>query len=190
MKPAIALCVLAFVAGCNPPSDPAPQVEPPTADAPAIDFAGWPSVTERPFWVEIPIAELCVEVTLDEERAMEAGRTRRHGPHYRPAIVVRVSPPALDAFRAGGPLTAGAVVVKEKHPDEAAATPPTAYAAMVKREAGYDPQNGDWEYLYEEVGPPRRVSRGRMETCIDCHRRAGGTDYLFRTYLKSKRRAD
>ena len=183
MKPTSALLAIALAAGCGPP----PEAEQPPPDGPAIDFAGWPAATARPYRVEIPVTALCIAPTPEEQRDMEAARVQRHGPHYRPSIVVRVSPAALDAFRAGRPLPVGAVVVKEKHPDEAAAGPPTEYAAMVKREPGYDPANGDWEYLFEATGPPRHVTRGRLAECVDCHRRAGGTDYLFRPYLKAHR---
>lgn len=65
--------------------------------------------------------------------------------------------------------------------------------AMVKREAGYNPDGGDWEYVvmpndgsndYEANPngklPPESAEgmRGKLANCMGCHS-AGGDDYLF-----------
>ena len=107
----------------------------------------------------------------------------------RGAVVVRVNPVGVDRFKAGQPVPAGTVVVKEKYPEYSPNTPPVAVAAMVKREPGYDPENGDWEYAYEQRWPEaeRKVVRGKLRSCIDCHQGARDTDYLFRPYLRASR---
>jgi len=71
--------------------------------------------------------------------------------------------------------------VKVKHwdPDKS----PTAVAAMVKRDAGYDSAHGDWEYVYTTLGEKPETQRGKLDTCITCHRIRAGQDYLFRTYF-------
>ena len=62
--------------------------------------------------------------------------------------------------------------------------------AMVKREAGYDPGNNDWEYLmigFDEendysthpFGMLDKANRGKLQGCIDCHAKAGGGDFLW-----------
>lgn len=62
--------------------------------------------------------------------------------------------------------------------------------AMVKREAGYDPENENWEYImlpYDETndysmhpfGQLEGSNRGKLQGCIDCHAKAGSGDYLF-----------
>ena len=60
-------------------------------------------------------------------------------------------------------------------------------AAMIKRESGYDPAHGDWEYRYDRRWPEadKGVVWGKLASCIDCHAR--GTDYLFRPYLAPAR---
>jgi hypothetical protein len=73
-------------------------------------------------------------------------------------------------------------VVKEKYADELASGPLHEYAAMLKREAGYDPDNGDWEYAYVTLAPDRKVVRGRLRECAGCHAAARDRDYLFRSY--------
>ena len=48
---------------------------------------------------------------------------------------------------------------------------------MKKREAGYDPENNDWEYV--TAGPAKGVRyQGKMSLCIDCHVDAE-KDYVF-----------
>jgi len=82
-------------------------------------------------------------------------------------------------------MPGGATIVKEKWDDERAKTP-VAYAAMIKREAGYDPQHSDWEYVYATLNEKGIVERGRLKSCIDCHAAAEKRDYLFRNWLDAK----
>ena len=59
-----------------------------------------------------------------------------------------------------------------------------AVGTMTKREPGYDPEYGDWEYGYRELkadAPPPTI--GKINSCIACHRTARQKDYLFRPYL-------
>ena len=62
--------------------------------------------------------------------------------------------------------------------------------AMVKREAGFDPTNQDWEYFmigFDEnndysvhpFGTLEGANRGKLQGCIDCHTKAGGGDFLW-----------
>src|SRR5262249_39822116 len=82
-----------------------------------------------------------------------------------------------------GAMPVGSVIVKEKLPD-LKDEKPFAYAGMIKREAGYDPNNGDWEYLYDPMRQGGKVERGKLTTGTACHRQAAAKDYLFRQYGK------
>jgi hypothetical protein len=190
VKQLLVLLAAAVVVGCQ---QPAPEPEPPPAAselprAPApspgvgIRFEYWPTATERPIPIDPAFFADCAPYTYVGQE-QEAGR-KRHGPHHAPSIVVRVNPEAIEAFRAGlAPLPAGTTVVKEKHPDLAAKNPPAEYGAMIKREPGYDAAHGDWEYVFVTRGAEKMVTRGRIESCIDCHAHVKEKDYLFRTYL-------
>jgi hypothetical protein len=174
--PALLLAV-AMLPGCQrlkPPADPA-LVEP-------AEFSTWPSVTPRPIPVGLHLWRYCAAMPPAQE-----AEARRHGPHMGYSIVVRVSPEAAAAFREGKPLPAGAVVVKEKYADEAASGPLRAYALMIKRQAGYDPEGGDWEYAFVNLAPERKMSRGRLAKCAGCHASARDRDYLFRSYGDASR---
>ncbi len=59
---------------------------------------------------------------------------------------------------------------------------------VLYRVKGYDPKNGNWYWMkYLENGTVVRTSpdqggrpiAGRVMTCIDCHRKAGGNDAVF-----------
>jgi len=139
-------------------------------------FAKWPSAYDRPIPVAPAAAAACSmgRIASDSEA--------KHGPHANHSMVVRVSPEAIGAFRAGKAMPAGAVVVKEKYPDDRAAGPPKEYGLMIKREVGYDPGNGDWEYAYVTSGAERKVTRGKLAQCATCHANVKDADYLFRSY--------
>jgi len=68
----------------------------------------------------------------------------------------------------------GAVIVKEKLADDGKVS---GVGGMIKRAAGYNASNGDWEYFY--YGKPGEFSSGRLRSCIDCHRAAKTNDYVY-----------
>lgn len=76
--------------------------------------------------------------------------------------------------------------------DGNATTMRTASFAMVKREAGYYPSGGDWEYVLmpfdanaDYTTHPNGsldgagASQGQLVSCVDCHTKARGSDFLF-----------
>jgi hypothetical protein len=192
MKRGFALLV--FLVGCQPPSTPvaespaAPVAETPPDSQPGsgIDFAGWPTATDHPVQVGPQFSADCRGPSPAELWLSEGGTTR-HGPHFEHSIVVRVNPGAMEEFKAvDKPLPLGTTVVKEKHAGMFAKGPPAEYGAMIKREPGYDPPHGDWEYLYVVQKPEKKVIRGKLQNCIECHSHVKDRDYVFRTYLPGK----
>lgn len=165
----------AILAGCHAPASPGTA---PALVEPAV-FATWPRVTEKPIPVSPRLSMLCAVLPADDARARHTAAIA--GSHLDHAIVVRVSPEAMAAYREGRELPAGAVVVKEKYDDPSASGPLRAYGVMIKRAAGYDPAGGDWEYAFATLGSDAASARGRLSGCAGCHAKARRTDYLFRT---------
>ena len=167
--------VAAALAGCHSPPSPGTA---PTLVEPSV-FATWPRVTEKPVPVSPVLSRLCSVVPASDAQRVAVSMV---GPHADHAIVVRVSPDAIEAYREGRPLPTGAVVVKEKYDDASASGPLQAYGVMIKRETGYDPGGGDWEYGFVTLASGATATRGRLAGCAGCHAKARERDYLFRTY--------
>jgi len=172
--------MVAVLAGCE--SVPEPP-SPPDTKSREVDYSTWASVAEEPYSVALPAAVACSPgISPAPGRDPEILRTDR-GPHADHAISVRVNPIGLEAFRARTPVPVGTVVVKEKMTGGKV----VAVGTMTKRETGYDPDHGDWEYGYRELkadAPP--PTTGKIESCVACHRLAEKKDYLFRPYLPHK----
>jgi len=82
----------------------------------------------------------------------------------------------------------GSVIVKEKLTTAKSATP-EMLTVMVKREAGYNPDSGDWEYMVFDGSGKTVQARGKLENCQACHRMDQDTDYVSRSYLPLELRA-
>ncbi len=76
----------------------------------------------------------------------------------------------------------GSVIVKEKL-FEAQALSPDLLTVMIKHGKGYNPENGDWEYMVTNGDGTILNGRGNLENCQACHFHNAKTDYIFRTYL-------
>ena len=140
-------------------------------------------MTKEPVDVDPQLAMLCIGIYPEH---VEDAR-KRSGPHAHTSIRIFMNDDAATAFRDQvAPYPVGSVIVKEKQGLEyhADATSPRQTAktsdgvgGMLKRAPGYDPRNGDWEYFYFEN--PTRIEQGRIDTCIECHRGAAATGYVF-----------
>jgi len=54
---------------------------------------------------------------------------------------------------------------------------------MVKREKGFNPENGDWEFLVIEGDMSKIRQREKTGSCVQCHSRQKANDFVFRSYL-------
>ncbi|MGI9456109.1 MAG: cytochrome P460 family protein, partial [Aeoliella sp.] len=122
----------------------------------------------------------CITPSAFIENARE-----RNGPHAFSKINIYMNDSAADTFAAiSKSYPTGSVVVKEKlgsTVDDLGTA--GGVGGMVKRKAGYDPENGDWEYFYFDT--PDNIESGRIESCVQCHQRAQETDYVFGTWKKT-----
>jgi hypothetical protein len=108
-----------------------------------------------------------------------------HEGDHEPAFChVYVTHDARKAMATGeGPYPRGAVVVKAKlkHPSGGDAT---LYTVMRKMPAGYDDEHGDWEYSVLDGTSKRVLARGRIESCLECHKEYAASDHVSRVYVK------
>lgn len=77
---------------------------------------------------------------------------------------------------------AGSMIVKEKLSDRSSSTP-ELLTAMVKREPGYNPESGDWEFVVLSGKADAITGRGKLTNCQACHLAYQRSDFVTRTYL-------
>jgi hypothetical protein len=129
-------------------------------------------MTAQPVPVEPIFMALCVDAGNSTDRAIKIA-----GPHAFTSVMIHMNDAAAAAFdKPGSAYPVGSVIVKEKRHGQGASKI-WGVGGMIKRAPGYDPQNGDWEYLY--VDGPDKLSSGRIASCIECHRRARASDFVF-----------
>lgn len=80
----------------------------------------------------------------------------------------------------------GSIIVRERH-DEELKPLPNKVIAMVKREAGFSPNTGDWEFFMFDGWTLALQLRETTGNCAACHSQAKATDWSFRTYMDIKR---
>jgi hypothetical protein len=141
-------------------------------------YRQWTRVNPIPDLVAARIAIQCAPATV-AQASMERG-----SPHRDKFVTVYVNDSGRRAMMEEKhphfPL--GSIIVKEKLPSKDSKTP-ELLTVMVKREAGYDPLNGDWEYMALDGAGKTVQARGRLEKCQACHLMVKDTDYISRSYL-------
>lgn len=75
----------------------------------------------------------------------------------------------------------GTVILKQKFP-EAIGRSPELYTGMLKREAGYNPDCGDWEFFTVNGAGTAVTARGRIKSCMECHRDYAASDFVTKRY--------
>jgi hypothetical protein len=145
-------------------------------------YRQWTRVNPVPAVFHSQIAILCAPAT--RQLQMEAGN-----PHRDKFITVYVNDIGKRAMleEKFPHFPQGSVIVKEKLPSKDS-TKPELLTVMMKREAGYNPQNGDWEYMALDGTGKEVHERGRIESCQSCHMMVKDTDYVSRNYLPSELR--
>ena len=160
------------------------------------DTTLWTQVNEQPHYLTSSVDLLC---RIAHRNDYESERKRN--PHASSYITVYVNKNGREAmFAAGAPrFPEGSVIVKEKiekplNPDGYNIGPrksleglkPSLYTLMIKREPGYNPAVGDWEFAVASGKDFRIEASGKLESCQACHLEKRDQDFVFRSYLKSK----
>ena len=75
----------------------------------------------------------------------------------------------------------GSIIVKEKLASRNIRTA-ELLTVMVKRQRGFDPSGGDWEYGVLDGRAVKTLELGRLAHCKSCHSAQRRSDYVFRNY--------
>ncbi|MCA1817190.1 MAG: cytochrome P460 family protein [Acidobacteria bacterium] len=126
------------------------------------------------------VAALCRAPTVAESGV------GTQGPHRAKYLDVYVNDLGAKAMtgEGGAEFPRGSIIVKEKLPRAGGGGGDVELmTAMVKREAGYNPEAGDWEFFVLDGAGKQVQARGRLENCMTCHVAQKAWDYTFRSYL-------
>lgn len=186
---------LTLLSGCNdgqpdavpPAQSPEQGVTEVVHDIPQINeiartYRSLNLVTKEPVHVSSELTALCIGIWRTHvEEAQEYA-----GPHAHTSIRIYMNDPAHAAFRKSAKeYPVGSIIVKEKQGlkfrEEGAverySKTHDGVGGMIKRGPGFDPEHGDWEYFYFEDAS--KVEKGKIASCIECHRGAAASDYVF-----------
>ena len=138
-------------------------------------YQNWKLARTDLYQVQPEVWVLCTGTIESPHAPMNPGETG--------FIKVFVNDIGQEAMFAKASFPVGSVVVKERHPTKVSGV--EFCTVMRKREKGYNPDCGDWEFtvLNKESVP---TETGRLKNCMACHSKQGLSDYTFRTYLARK----
>lgn len=146
-------------------------------------YRAWTLVNPQPVYISSVVNLLCRAPTA-ANRADEA-----NNPHMRKLISVYVNDVGRQAMMTerNPKFPIGAVIVKEKLlPDKKDA--PELLTVMVKREHGYNPASGDWEYMVVNGAGTKIEARGKLENCQACHVSVKDSGFVYRSYAPDELR--
>ena len=139
-------------------------------------YKQWTRVNPDPARVAAQVSRLCAIATLPGP-----------DPHLDKYITVYVNAIGRHAMMEEKKphFPEGSVIVKEKLTTPESTTP-ELLTVMVKRERGYNPESGDWEYIVFDGTGQSAQERGKLEKCQSCHWMEKDTDYVSRKYLPNE----
>ena len=147
------------------------------------DGATWIKVNTEPYRISSTVDLLCRAPT-----AADYEPERKSNPHAASYITVYVNKVGGDAMFAKNVqrFPEGSIIVKEKIGTHFEGRKPLLYTLMKKREPGYNPKVGDWEFSV--VGPDGKQLQaiGKLENCQGCHIGKSATDFVYSPYVKSE----
>ena len=144
------------------------------------DHNTWIQVNAEPYRMSPAVAAMCAPVVLSEPMSSR-------NPHAAAFITVYVNKVGREAMFAqqAERFPEGSIIVKEKFksPDD---RKPLLYTIMRKRNAGYNPKVGDWEFSVVGADGTQLQSVGKLEKCQGCHVSKSESDFVYRPYVKTE----
>jgi hypothetical protein len=111
-------------------------------------------------------------------------------PHETKYVSVYVNPKGASAMMTQDQprFPEGSIIVKEKL-GYILSKKPELLTVMIKREAGYNPESRDWEYLVLDGPASEIIERGKLARCNECHLKYVNSDFVTMLYRNPKPRA-
>jgi len=151
------------------------------------DTSAWTKVNAEPYRISSELDFLCARPPTPDDASKFYAQERKKNPHAGTFITVYVNQVARAAmFTKDSPIfPAGSVIVKQKS-DRLPARNTVLYTVMRKRENGYNPTVGDWEFSVVNADGTTVEASGKLENCQGCHVKQPSTDFVFRSYVDFK----
>lgn len=147
------------------------------------DKSAWTQVNSEPYYISSRVDIQCaMPIPTDYERI------RQTNPHLSTFITVYVNNIGREAMLAKEVqrFPEGSIIVKEKIGTRQEGKKPVLYTIMRKREPGYNPGVGDWEFAVVDGNGTKLQAIGKLEKCQSCHVEKTDSDFVFRPYVKSE----
>lgn len=133
---------------------------------------GMECLTPVPVDMAAKVALLCGEPGV---------RSPKEGPHEGARLLIHANASAvLPVFDPWGKFPEGSVILKEKLARGSDTT--QLFTGMLKREKGYFPAGGDWEYFTVDGQAAKITGRGRLMQCASCHEDYPDSDFVTKAY--------
>lgn len=135
------------------------------------EYKTWRQLTPAGYSIPPQLALLCTApAPAPSQQSIET-----FGPHANTYVRVFGNSLAVRALTSRDRFPEGSIVVKEKLPDPRSDVS-SAQGVMIKRQKGFDPSTGDWEFHFY---PSERSAS--FANCSNCHRSAQH-DFVFGSY--------
>lgn len=109
------------------------------------------------------------------------GEVISENPHFKAKFHTYANAPAaLPIFDPWGRFPEGSLLVKEKFSEEGRTL---LFTGMWKRDDGYFPETGNWEFFTVDAAASRIVERGKLPKCAGCHEEMVKGDHVSRDYI-------
>jgi hypothetical protein len=140
-------------------------------------FRSWTKVNDAPYIMWSQVEALC-RMPTNRDYKMD---TSIHKNKY---VNIYVNAPGKDEMltKKNPVFPAGTVVIKEKLPDRES-TEPELLTVMIKREKGFNPEVGDWEFATLNGKGTEVTAQGKLQSCQSCHVDYEQNDFITRVYL-------
>ncbi len=158
-------------------------------------WRGWKSVPrsrqffrvkKKPFPINLAAAEFyALKTTFDKKD--------NNGPHADLLVEAFVNKSGKEFLSTGkGNYPAGSIILQSKFSITKDQTvlgfhyTADWFTGMLKREAGYNPDCGDWEFFVLSGDVQSVLARGKIDSCIQCHSDYKATDFVTHAYMSAE----